>query len=500
MSIWKHTLTLVALAMLAWPLADRAFAQRGERGGDDRGGGKTFAGGDGGDRGGRSFSGGGGGNNRAFSGGGRESSSRSFSDNFNRGNDRPQSIPRAFEGGQNMQGNQRANASATQQRSFYRGPGAQQLGRQQLDQQQFQRTQAERSRDFNRTWTDRTNEFNREQSSRDAHPEFRRDDRPNISGQFNNDRFDSNRFDQQFQDHDRFTDRDRDGREFNRRDGDRDRDWSEWARDRNRDRDWNRDGRDDWRWRGDEVRRDWWRGFAGAAVPFRYGWWDNYYGASWPVYSPWRYSRWQNQPYYWWGYTPATRLTDWLVFGWDRPRYWAYGAGANIYYRDNHVYYDDQATVTVDAYYQQVYDLAHGVPSISEAEAERMDWTPLGVFAAIRQNESDSQRALQLAVNRDGVITGTYMNRANGHVHPMSGMVDERTQRAAWAFADGQHKEVVFETGIYNLTRDEASMMVHFGPNADDTEVWQLVRLEEPEVSAGSAAGQTQTSARRNLP
>jgi hypothetical protein len=150
-------------------------------------------------------------------------------------------------------------------------------------------------------------------------------------------------------------------------------------------------------------------------------------------------------------------------------------------------------------HYQQVYDLAHSVPNISEAEAEQMDWAPLGVFAAMRQNEADSQRAMQLAVNRNGVLTGTYMNRSNGHVHPLSGMVDERTQRAAWAFADGQQKKVVFETGIYNLTRDEASIMVHFWPSADDTEVWQLVRLEQPE-SSGDNAATPQSAAPQALP
>jgi hypothetical protein len=379
-----------------------------------------------------------------------------------------------------MQRGQRATAGPTQQRSFYRGQDGQQFDRQSFDRRQFQ--------------GNRTNQFQREQLPRDGSADFRRNADRNFGGRSPNDRFN-----ERFEDGDRFTDRERDGRDLDWRAGDRNQDWSDWARDRNRDRDENRFGRDDRRWRGDDIRRNWWRGFAGAAVPFRYGWWDNYYGSSWPVYSPWRYSRWQNQPHYWWGYTPATRLTDWLVFGWDRPRYWAYGPGANIYYRDNYVYYDDQPTVTIDTYYQQVYDLAHSVPNISEQEAERMDWTPLGVFAAMRQNESDSQRALQLAVNRDGVITGTYMNRANGHVHPVSGMVDERTQRAAWAFADGQHQEVVFETGIYNLTRDEASLMVHFGPSAGDTEIWQLVRIEEPENS-GSAVEQSPPQATRALP
>ncbi len=186
------------------------------------------------------------------------------------------------------------------------------------------------------------------------------------------------------------------------------------------------------------------------------------------------------------------------MFGFDRPRYWGYGPGANIYYQDDYVYYDNRRTIPVDDYYQRIYDLAHSVPNISESEAESMDWRPLGVFAVGRDADSGSQRALQLAINKDGVLTGTYFNRENGEVHPVSGMVDERTQRAAWAFADGTQKEIVFETALYNLTRDHSTMMVHFGPSADDTEVWHLVRLEEPE-GGGSTQGQ-RGSTTRSLP
>ena len=36
-----------------------------------------------------------------------------------------------------------------------------------------------------------------------------------------------------------------------------------------------------------------------------------------------------------------------------------------------------------------------------------------------------------------------------------------------------------FETGLYNLTQDEAPVLVHLG--AEDVENWLLVRMEEPE-------------------
>jgi hypothetical protein len=298
-------------------------------------------------------------------------------------------------------------------------------------------------------------------------------DRDNVATdreRFDRDNFDRDRINRGNFDRDR-TDRDNVARDRDRSDRDR---FGRDRFDRNRD-DFSRIAsrvRDDWR------RRD------RDDLPFRSDWWTRNRNDRWPVWGPWGYSSWHDRPYYWWGWTPATNLTSWLVFGWNRPGYWTYGPGRNIYYQDNYVYYDGVRYLPVDDYYQKVYDLAHSVPKIDPSDAEKMDWAPLGVFAAIPSGagSDDSQRTLQLAVNKNGVLSGTYYNAKDGVVHPIAGMVDDRTQRAAWAYADGENPEIVFETSIFNLTKSESTMMVHFGPRADQTEVWQLVRLERPET------------------
>lgn len=251
--------------------------------------------------------------------------------------------------------------------------------------------------------------------------------------------------------------------------------------DRGRDRD--RD-RNDWSRFNDRVRNDWGR-YDRDRLPYRYGWWAGYGSNTWPGFFPYSYTRWSNRPYYWWGWTPAGRLTSWFVFGWDRPRYWDYGYGNNIWYDKGYVYYDGDRYLPVNDYYQQCYRLAHSVPKISQQEAEIMDWAPLGVFAAARnsQDAEAGDTSLQLAVNKDGVISGTYYSTKNNEVHPVMGMVDDQNKRAAFAFADGTQPKTVFETSIFNLTKSEATMMVHRGPNENDTEVWHLVRIEQPEAS-----------------
>jgi len=59
----------------------------------------------------------------------------------------------------------------------------------------------------------------------------------------------------------------------------------------------------------------------------------------------------------------------------------------------------------------------------------------------------------------------------------VQGSVDKQTQRAAWTVGD--NKDTIYEAGIYNLTKDEAPVLVHFGK--DRTQQWMLVRLKQPD-------------------
>lgn len=275
-------------------------------------------------------------------------------------------------------------------------------------------------------------------------------------------------------------DRDRNSRDFDRDRDRNDRDFDRGDRDRGRDRDF-----------ADRIRRDWDDRHDHDRL-FRWGWWDSFGLAGFPIYSPWRYSWWRDRPYYWWGWSSPLGLTNWLVFGFNRPYYWDYGYGRNIWYDGDYVYYDGRRTMNCDDYYDYLDDLARDVPNIDKAEAEKMEWKPLGVFAVRRENETGSDRVMQLAVNRDGVITGTYFIEKNKEARPLAGRVDKQTQRATWRFTDTDKndKDTVFETSIYNLTRPSTNVMVHFGPKADDAEIWQLVRLEQP-ASESDSTGQT---------
>ena len=62
-------------------------------------------------------------------------------------------------------------------------------------------------------------------------------------------------------------------------------------------------------------------------------------------------------------------------------------------------------------------------------------------------------------------------------------MLDQASQRAAIGFADGKNADVVLETGIQNLTQDEAPALLHQGKDLSGPVL--LVRLEAPAADAG---------------
>ena len=90
-------------------------------------------------------------------------------------------------------------------------------------------------------------------------------------------------------------------------------------------------------------------------------------------------------------------------------------------------------------------------------------WMPLGVFAVTQDAKKASDMVLQLAVNKEKAVKGTYFNSDDNTAKPIKGMVDKESGRAVWTFADKNKNAVIMETGIYNLTKDQTGVLVHFG-------------------------------------
>lgn len=159
----------------------------------------------------------------------------------------------------------------------------------------------------------------------------------------------------------------------------------------------------------------------------------------------------------WWRRPEWIVIVNWLSPGWTYPIYYDYG-GYQI-----PLPVDVEPYQPADTYYASVIN---------------SDWLPLGVFALGMDLDQAAYSTLfiQLAVNRDGDIAGTYYNSSTDQLYPLEGAIINETQQAAWIVADNFDSPLI-TTGVYNLTQDVVPIQVHF-PEGDE-QSWVLVRIEQ---------------------
>jgi hypothetical protein len=202
---------------------------------------------------------------------------------------------------------------------------------------------------------------------------------------------------------------------------------------------------------------------------FTPGWIAGYPGAWWPGK--------------WAAYGTAWALTTWpwaSAYGGcsSEPMYYDYGS--NVAYDEGQVYMDDQPIATAQDYYDQATQIA-----ATGAEAQNEDWLPLGVFAVITDEaQTQTDKVVQLAINRDGVVRGNYQDMLTEKVTPITGAVDKTSQRVSLRLEGND--QLIVETGLYNLTNDEVPVLVHFGPDRQEGRVF--IRLKQPEEASSPAA------------
>lgn len=163
-----------------------------------------------------------------------------------------------------------------------------------------------------------------------------------------------------------------------------------------------------------------------------------------------------------------------MVGNWNSPPVY-YSYGDNLYYEGDNVYYNNEVVSTTEEYAMQAQTIAASVP---EVEPENVEWMPLGVFALTQDDVSaeDATLFLQLAISKEGIIAGTFQNTATDESFEVEGTVDQESQRAAWGKVGASWP--IMETGIYNLTENEAGALLHFEDG--QTQQWEMIRLDEP--------------------
>jgi hypothetical protein len=109
------------------------------------------------------------------------------------------------------------------------------------------------------------------------------------------------------------------------------------------------------------------------------------------------------------------------------------------------------------------------------AEVTNDGWLPLGVFAMVRDEQQHPQLIVQLAINKQGILRGNYIDELTESTLPIRGAVDNTTKRAAWLV--GGNKQTVMEAGLSDLTDPETPALIH---KSGKTDHWILVRLDQP--------------------
>jgi hypothetical protein len=170
-------------------------------------------------------------------------------------------------------------------------------------------------------------------------------------------------------------------------------------------------------------------------------------------------------------------LYGWL--GWGDTTSYPYDYGNYITYQGDNVYYGSQPAGTSEQYYQEATTLA----SSASSPPNDAQWLPLGVFGLVEGSSTQPTTTFQIAVDKQGVIRGNAFAAGSTTAQPIHGSVEKRTQRVCWTV--GTDTSTVYDTGLDNLTKKEASILVHTGPKFTQQEL--LVRIEKPSGDGNAA-------------
>ncbi len=220
-------------------------------------------------------------------------------------------------------------------------------------------------------------------------------------------------------------------------------------------------------YRGSAVRNDFYRGgwYGGR------GWYDNHFNAWWP--GGW----WGGLG---WGMAAGLAWGDLAGWGGYAAAPVAYDYGTTVAYQDDGVYVQGQRVGSAEDYAQQAVDLAGEGQAASVPDDDQ--WRPLGVYALARDGGTNPSTFMSLAIDKEGLLRGTYYDAVSDTTTNMAGKVDKKTQKAAWTIGD--KKIPVYEAGLSNLTKPQTTILVH----RDGGKVEQLLFVRVDDKASGNAA------------
>ncbi len=195
---------------------------------------------------------------------------------------------------------------------------------------------------------------------------------------------------------------------------------------------------------------DFWHRFRGR---YKHWYFDNRF--SWSVEASW------------------PNLVVWLPWKWSRPIYYYYGPNGVIYYSETP---DFTYLVPVDSNLRFIAEAVRLANTPQPLSTDQSNWMPLGMYALSTDSDSNEMpnEYLSLAVSKGGAVSGAYINVRNNEMLEIRGAVDPKSQRVAWKFVDKDWP--IMESGMYNLTKEESTLLVHTSSHRTEPRV--IVRVK----------------------
>ena len=124
---------------------------------------------------------------------------------------------------------------------------------------------------------------------------------------------------------------------------------------------------------------------------------------------------------------------------------------------------------------------------VANATATAESWQPLGVFSLVEPGQSQSTTLFQMAINKDGIVRGNYMNQITNEKAPVQGALDKNTQRISWTV--GSNPETVFSSSLSDLVKDKCKVLVQFGPqNSQEMAFKRMPKPKEDQTDTGKTS------------
>jgi hypothetical protein len=101
-------------------------------------------------------------------------------------------------------------------------------------------------------------------------------------------------------------------------------------------------------------------------------------------------------------------------------------------------------------------------------------WLTLGAYTLRTSDGDQGTRILELAVDKQGRVRGSYFDMITNATQNVFGMIDQNTQQARWSLET--NRQLTFVTTLDQLTQPQGVVNVKLPGGR--VQQWQLVRME----------------------